>query len=496
MERLPTGREPDLPGKEAVASRTSPAAGIDASWPRKDGPPKPEESSRRVKDVRPYAGLFPPLDLLDGGHLLPGLLDLPPGAGQDLAVDRLPVEGVARVDQDGRLETELAVLLQVQREDPFPLLPVDAVRPHEDRPEGGLDHLVDVGAAQVPGDALLDLLQPPALEDPDPLQGGKHLEGFLLAARIGDPFHLPPDPPDVEFVVQEDGQVHVVVVVVHPGQGEHLSVIQFVHLALHDPPEDLLVVLGQCRDPLVVHSPAPLPYSFFRRGPASPRSVARFRMSISSSSSPSLGVSSTIGSSRNARWVRILRKASRPIFPSPMWKCRSTRLPKSVRESFRCHIRTSGRTARRSISASRFPHPSTLAISYPASNRCALSRQTATSGGAPAASSSLRICSIVRPMEFPCPAVFSTRAFPIHRVCCLEKIWMTSAPIVFPRPGAVATPPATETCAPRGGSLRPGFTSIFVRTGGIAGSSSCGAGVPWSSETPFRRHGRRSTPRR
>src|SRR3989304_4334102 len=102
MERLPTGREPDLPGKETVASRTSPAAGIDASWPRKDGPPKPEESSRRVKDVRPYAGLFPPLDLLDGGHLLPGLLDLPPGAGQYLAVDRLPVEGVARVDQDGR----------------------------------------------------------------------------------------------------------------------------------------------------------------------------------------------------------------------------------------------------------------------------------------------------------------------------------------------------------------------------------------------------------
>src|SRR3972149_10228567 len=141
MERLPTGAHPDVPGKETAAPPPSPAAGIDASWPRKDGPPKPEESSRRVKDVRPYAGLFPPLDLLDGGHLLPGLLDLPPGAGQDLAVDRLPVEGVARVDQDGRLETELAGLLQVQGEDPFPLLTAGAVRPHEDRPEGGPDPL-------------------------------------------------------------------------------------------------------------------------------------------------------------------------------------------------------------------------------------------------------------------------------------------------------------------------------------------------------------------
>ena len=46
-------------------------------------------------------------------------------------------------------------------------------------------------------------------------------------------------------------------------------------------------------------------------------------------------------------------------------------------------------------------------MSYPDSNRWALSRHTATSAGFPAASSNSRSCPIVRPIEFPCPAVFS-----------------------------------------------------------------------------------------
>src|SRR3972149_284262 len=142
---------------------------------------------------------------------------------------------------------------------------------------------------------------------------------------------------DSVIVLQQDREVHVMVVVMHTGEGQDLPLFQLVHFALHDPPEDLLVMLGQALDPLVVH----LRYS---RSPASQRflSAARFCMSFSNSSSPSLGVSSTIGRVRNAGCVTIRRNPGSPIFPSPMWKWRSTRLPRSVFESFRCHIRTSG----------------------------------------------------------------------------------------------------------------------------------------------------------
>src|SRR3972149_930533 len=54
---------------------------------------------------------------------------------------------------------------------------------------------------------------------------------------------------DSVIVVQKDREVHVVVVVMHTGEGQDLPLFQLVHFALHDPPEDLLVMLGQALDP-------------------------------------------------------------------------------------------------------------------------------------------------------------------------------------------------------------------------------------------------------
>src|SRR3989337_431097 len=162
------------------------------------------------------------------------------------------------------------------------------------------------------------------------------------------------------------------VVVVHPGEGQDLPLFQLVHFALHDPPEGLLVMLGQALDPLVVH----LRYS---RSPAMQRflSAARFCMSFSNSSSPSLGVSSTIGRVRNAGCVTIRRNPGSPIFPSPMWKWRVTRLPRSVFQSLTCHIRTRGRIPWRAISSRRLSHPFSAAISYTPSQRGGPSREDA-----------------------------------------------------------------------------------------------------------------------
>src|SRR5512134_441746 len=312
-------------------------------------------------------GSLPALDRLDGLHLAAGLLDLPPGALERRGFRRLQVEGVAGVREGRRLDPELALLLHVEVEYLVPLPPVDAVGADEDGPESGFDHLVDVGAPQVPGDPFLDLLQPPAFQHPDPLQDGQHGKRPRLAAGVRDPVHLPGDLLDPVLPGEHDREADVVEVVVHAGKGKQPPLLELVHLAVDDPPEYLLVVLGQFLDRLVLHSVSlPVPPVFPAAGvprqrgartgaprvyARSFRSAARLRTSISNSSSPSLGVSRIIGREENPSCVRIRRKPGRPILPSPMCWCRSTRLPIAVFESFRCHIRTRGRTPFSSISA-------------------------------------------------------------------------------------------------------------------------------------------------
>src|SRR5512139_446908 len=220
-------------------------------------------------------GSLPALDRLDGRHLAAGLLDLLPGAVERHGVRRLQVEGVAGVREGRRLEPELPPLLHVEVEHPVPLLPDDAVGPDEDGAERGLDHLVGVGAAHVPGDPFLDFLQSPPLQHPDPLERGEHFQGLRLAARVRDAVHLPGDLLDPVRFREQDRHADVVEVVVHPGEGEHAPLLEPVHLAIDDPPENLLVVLGQPLDRLVLHRVPFLPAAPTREVSAAPPGCAR-----------------------------------------------------------------------------------------------------------------------------------------------------------------------------------------------------------------------------
>jgi xylitol oxidase len=146
---------------------------------------------------------------------------------------------------------------------------------------------------------------------------------------------------------------------------------------------------------------------------------------LASSPGASTGVSAinTAAANRSSRSSR--RNASAPIVPSPICSCRSSLEPIAAFASLQCHTFTASNPTVSRTSSIVSTYPSGDTMSYPATCRWHVSRQTPTGTHFSRQATSSATCSSLPPSENSAPAVFSISTLksgaPLKSICATAR---------------------------------------------------------------------------